>query len=62
MSRELPEHGTVSDEGDQPPYLEKKICAKYIFCTFMLIRLTFYQMPQGSLASKDIHSLRKEVY
>ena len=28
MSKELPEHGTVSDEGDQPPYLEKKICAR----------------------------------
>ena len=28
MSKELPEHGTVSDEGDQPPYLEKKMCAR----------------------------------
>ena len=25
MSRELPEHGTVSDEGDQPPYLEENV-------------------------------------
>ena len=25
MSKELPEHGTVSDEGDQPPYLEENV-------------------------------------
>ena len=41
MSRELPEHGTVSDEGDQPPYLEKKICAK-IYLLYFYVDPTYF--------------------
>ena len=67
MSRELPEHGTVSDEGDQPPYLEKKIYAKmyllyyYVDPTYFLSNVTgqlcikgYSQFEKRSLLSKDI--------
>ena len=41
MSKELPEHGTVSDEGDQPPCLEKKIYAK-IYLLYFYVDPTYF--------------------
>ena len=71
MSRELPEHGTVSDEGDQPPYLEKKMCVKiyhlyfYVDPTYFWSNATgqpcingYSQFEKGSWLSKDIWAIK----